>query len=253
MIRALWSSRLVKEEEGIVALLTFLFMMTIGIIVLFTLWGLAYTSGAYTTLYGATQAAAYAAASEVRFVPEGGTTSQLPFQCSSTPHCTSGRTSETAKQLLAAALERGPANSGLIRRDGPYGLSYPGTVRLLDENGNGMDGVLAYEVQIPPGAAAELDPACGGSVIDPENGSRTIRTCWVNPFPDFGVQDQNYVSGVVVIAEATIPFVPTCDGLNWSIGDLNVNLCPRVRIRASVPARSGQQQSFSGTNEPFAP
>lgn len=255
LCRTLVRSRLAQEEDGIVALLTFLFIMTIGVVVLFTLWGLSYTSGAYTTLYGATQAAAYSAASEVTFAPSNSTIQQLPFQCNSTPNCTSGRTAEAAKALLRVALA--PTSGGAIGEDGPYGLHYPGgselgSVRLLDENGNQMDGVLAYEIQIPPGAAAQLDPNCNGSAFD-EGGESVIRTCWANPFPDFGVQDENYVSGVVVVAEAFVPFIPACDGRNWSIGNLSINLCPVVRIRTSVAARSGQQQPFGGTNEPLRP
>lgn len=248
-------SRMAQEEEGIVAILTFLFIATIGIVALFALWGLSYTSGAYTTLYGATQAAAYSAASEVTFAPGDSTIQQLPFQCNSTPNCTSGATAQAAKALLGAALA--PTGGGAIGVAGPYGLHYPGggepgSVRLLDAAGNQMDGILAFEIQIPPGAAAQLDPDCNGSVID-ANGESSIRTCWANPFPDFGVQDQNYVSGVVVVAETVIPFVPLCSGRNWSIGSLSVDLCPMVRLRVSVAARSGQQQAFGGTNEPLQP
>lgn len=241
----------VRTEEGVVALLTLIFMMFIGFTSLTILWGLSYTSGAYTTLYGATQAAAYSAASQVDFGGAG--LAQPPFDCGtnwssslagSPPSCVDGKTAEAARGLLRAQL---PCSGG------PYGLRYcpsnppAGNVQLIDENGHISNGILAYEIAIAPGAAQAADPDCDGlaSANTPE--AQGQRTCWRNPYASAGsnpygvsaVGAPNYSSGVVVVAVASIPFVPGCS---------LAQICPQLQLLAAVPASTGQQQPFTGTN-----
>jgi hypothetical protein len=238
-----------RDEQGVIALLTLLFIMTVGLLSLMIVWALGYTSGAYTTLYGAAQSAAYAAASEVN--PGAGSSfSQPPFDCgsgfSSTPAgssvvCTNGRAATAARALLTSELS--PSNSAGNGAP-PYGLSYSqgggGTVQLLDGNGNAIDGVLAYEIALPPGAAHNSDPNCVGTAADPSGGN-PIRSCWTNPASDFGVADFNYSSGIVVIARATVK-MPMCPQF------LLQGLC-NYTITVSVPARIGQQQVFPSFNK----
>lgn len=224
-----------EDERGIIALMTLIFMMNCGFFVLLMIWAIGYQSAASTNLYGATQAAAYAAASEVELGNATQSGYQLTFDCGnfdstlagSSTRCTGGRTAEAARASMAAHLA--PGAKGKAR----FGLTYPnGTVELVDENGSAFDGVLAFEIPYPSGAAYLVDDNCSGSAT-PDGAVTAIRTCWRNPTTDFGVADPNYVSGVVVIARASIPLFPGCP--RSIFGDF----CART-ISASVPARSAQ-------------
>lgn len=232
MIRLLLEQlRRTGREEGAVALLTLVFMMTVGMVMVIVLFGMSYVSAAHTTLYQATQAAAYAAANEIVTPANGGGTSQLPFDCGPnfdwaqpSPVCTSGRTAQAAKTLLSDTLN----GAG-----GKFGLSFPGSVRLVDTSGNTVDGPLAYYVSDSAGVAQAEDPGCGGIYGN-------TRTCWTNPVGDIGVGDSNYVSGVVVITQATVPFVPGCT--SW--------ICPTFTIQVAVSARAGQVIPGKNYNAP---
>jgi hypothetical protein len=213
-----------RSEEGVVALLTLIFLSTVGLLLLYLLFVVGFVSGAHTELYGATQSAAYASASEVRFGDPGNR--QPPFNCQpgfdstlagSSPRCAGGRTARAAREVLREQL------------NGRYGLRYGQNVITLDEEGNPFDGVLAYEIALPPGAAKEADPVCFGYY---DAGERRLRTCWTNPGVE-GVQDFNYNAGVIVRTRAQVE-VPACPDLFLR------GLC-RVRLEVSIPARAGQQ------------
>lgn len=218
-----------RAQAGAVALLTLVFMLTLGLASMMMLWGIGYSAGAYTTLYAATQAAAYAAVSEVSL--EGaGAGAQLPFDCGASfdalaaePVCRDGNAGLAAKLMLGIALR------------GQFGLSYPGAVRLVDSAGNEIDGVLAFYIPLAPGVARAADPGCSG-IVATENAR--VRSCWRNPgrifgqaAGDFFVSDPNYLSGIVAITEAEIPFPPSCRSA----------LCPTITLRVAVAARQGQQ------------
>lgn len=221
--------RRLRGEEGIAMLLTVVFLMGAGMVIIFTIWGVAYTTTAQTRLYGATQAAAYAASNEVQFASsdQGYVGVQPPFACNDAnigvpgnlnPVCTSGETVDTARLLLQESLQ------------GQLGISYPGNVQLLDAQGNVTNGVLAYQVGVSSGAARSVDPLCSGSgLIDSTN----YLTCWLNPGRDiFNSGQKNYSSGIVVITRVTLPFVPGCTA-TW--------ICPRFTFTNAVPATVGQQ------------
>jgi hypothetical protein len=226
--------------------MTLLFMMFVGFTSLFILWGLSYTSGAYTTLYGATQAAAYAAASQVDL--GSGALGQPPFDCgsgwdSSTsasgpyPVCQTGRTFQAAQDLLASQF---PCNGRV-----PYGLRYcadgSGNVQMGDGS-HVSNGILAYEIAVAPGAALKADTSCSGfTVINAAESQQAQRTCWQNPYSAATVRAFNYSSGVVVVTTASIPFVPGCTSSRFLF-------CPQLLILTAVPASVGQQQPFTGTN-----
>jgi hypothetical protein len=222
-----------SEEEGIAMILTIVFLMTAGMVMIFMIWGIAYTTSVQTRLYGATQVASYAAVNEVVFAGGYGASPgvQPPFACNnggldeptnSNPVCDSGQAADTARTLLQASLQ------------GQLGLSYAtdgsGNVQLLDAQGNVTNGILAYQVGVGSGAARSVDPGCAGTA---EIDSTTYRTCWLNPGRDlFNGGQKNYSSGVVVITKVTVPFVPGCNSLI---------LCPRFTFINSVPATVGQQ------------
>jgi hypothetical protein len=219
-----------RDEGGVIALLTLGFMTSVGFLLLFLLWSAGYTAGARTTLYGAAQSAAYAAASEVNY---GGDQAhaQPMFDCgtgfdttdtTASPICVNGRTANAARQAMAASLSRGS-----------YGLNFGANVQLVDVGGNVINGVYAFEVGMAPGAAFVADPSCNGSVLQ---GTIPIRTCWKNPAANVQVRDSNFSSGIVVVAQATVT-LPMCPR------GLLGNICDQT-IRVSVPARTAQQQVF---------
>jgi hypothetical protein len=229
------------RDRGIFAMVTLIFMGTMGLALLSVLWGLTYATAVGNTLYGATQAAAYAAANQVDFsVPTGG---QLPYDCGSgfdpaaeQPRCTTGPTADVARQVLQGSLH------------GQLELSYPGNVQLIDETGAAFDGVLAYQIDKAPGDAHAIsvalkDDTCQFPVqFNPESGQNE-RLCWRNPLGDIFSRDRepNWVSGVVVITQVSLPFFPYCK-TSW--------FCPTMTYRYAVAARQGQQtpgQDWSNT------
>lgn len=244
--------RLIAEEKGIVALLTLGFMTFIGFTSLLVLWGLSYTSGAYTTLYGATQAAAYASVSQVDVAAQS--SAQPSFDCGDNFNssvsggsavCTQGRTAQAARDLLSSQVPCSKA---------PYGLHYcsdgSGNVKLLDDALNPSNGILAYEVAYAPGAAFVADSQHNCDNFDPQG----QRICWTNPYAAIAVTSHNYSSGVVVATQATIPFFPGCNLDSYlkaffpHRGAGLPNIC-RVTFLVTVPASVGQQEPFPGTNQ----
>lgn len=242
MKRLIFARLHATRDRGIFAMMTLIFMGTMGLALLAVLWGFAYATAVGNTLYGATQAAAYAAANQVDFTSNssGG---QLPYDCgggydttADQPHCTGGSTADIARQVLQGSLH------------GQLELRYPGNVQLIDGSGASFDGILAYQIDASPGEARNIslaigDPTCQVPIYTNPDDGTSERVCWRNPLGDIFSRDRepNWISGVVVITQVQLPFFPYCK-TSW--------FCPTMTYRYAVAARQGQQtpgQSWSAT------
>lgn len=242
MKRLIFSRLRASRERGVFAMVTLIFMGTMGLALLSVLWGLTYATAVGNTMYGATQAAAYAAANQVDF-SGGSSAGQLPYDCGAgfdpavdQPRCTGGSTAAIARQVLQGSLH------------GQLQLTYPGNVQLIDETGAPFDGVLAYQINRAPGDAYNISQAIGDTScqvpvqFNSDNGENE-RICWRNPLGDIFSRDRepNWVSGVVVITQVQLPFFPYCR-TSW--------FCPTMTYRYAIAARQGQQtpgQDWSAT------
>ena len=252
MIRFLLQRRF--REEGAIALATFAFIVFVGLVILLTLWGIAYTTGAYNALYSANQSAAYAAATVTRpsWEPKDTPSDQPLITCGRRARLQDGNNSyvtvcyddpgrsdeaiDAAQQVLAASL--GSSKS----RPGPFGLYYDGgssdegigSVRLVGPRGARGQGdlITIHEITMSPADARNL---AEGLDLCPEDGIaeagyiedlEPIEVCW--RLRDEGITyPRQYHAGVVVRSEAKLPLLPICSESNY---------CPTFRLQAVAAA-----------------
>jgi hypothetical protein len=232
---------LVRSESGVMVLLTLVLCLLLIIPTVLLVWQIAYIQAAQSQLATTAVAAAYAATEETQFGSGTPTndSNQLRFDCGpgfaeaaaqvADPHCTSGRTANAARALFSAQLQ---GQFGLVfRADGS------GSVHLADENWQPLDGVLAYEITLPSGAAAQIaDPGCTSAFqADPQSGART-RVCWINPTERNSQPQVKFNSGVIVNATAVVKLPQGCAG-SW---------CLSYTIHVSESSGQGQQPTPSG-------
>lgn len=246
------------REDGVVALMTLLFFALAGMTLILLIWAISISTGAYNALYSATQSAAYAAANvvEQQSPAEGAAlgSGQLPWSCSPAVGTTEssnfqcrasgggrGNTFVAAHYSLMASLG---ADAQGRSQPGNFGLSYPGTVSLADENGNALPmsdpWILAYQIDQSPGLAANRcypssNDAVGFSTTSgaggPGSPDRRI-SCW-RFFEDGVWFPWHYESGVVVRTVADLNLIPGCSaGNEW--------ICPATQLQATAAATQSQ-------------
>lgn len=231
LIRGLRGSH---SEGGVMMLLTLVLCLFVLVPSVIVGWQMAYLQAAQSKLSTTAVAAAYAAAEQIQYGSDATNGSaQLPFDCGPTfdaaalivdPHCTQGRTADAARAVFTRALT------------GEWGLTYnsngSGSVKLADENWQPLNGVLAYEISLPSGAAARLAaPGCQNPFQpDPDTGEST-RVCWINPAERNSQPQVQFVSGVVVNATATVKLPQGCSG-RW---------CLTVTLHVSESSAQAQQ------------
>lgn len=225
------------REDGAIALLTMVFMIVLGIVLVITLWSIAYATGAYNQLYAATQAAAYAAVGQTQ---PGYSGAQLNFECGSASYglpdgataCSGGGVMNAVNAIFTASFQ--PASCGRVLTG--FGLTWTtgsscSTVSLYDAQGNPANYVEAYYVPISPGAAQSLYEAAGSPscpYVAQQDGVTTDLICWGSP--ESGVASfPIFTSGIIVRTGIDLQ-PPVC----YSFA------CPVFDLRISVAAEEGQ-------------
>ncbi len=238
----------VAAEDGAIAMATLCFLIFTGFIVITTLWGIAYITGAYNTLYSANQAAAYAAATatgETSSAPSP----QLRFACSSRSGpldtvCMAGPSMNAASAVMSATFAP--------NAPGSFGLSYDSgagpRVRLTGAGyGAGANQISIYEIGMPASRARQLaqapppegaggcNPGAGSDhgVYDPYPQDQLPGTlvCW--RLSEFGIEySPQYQSSVVTRAAVDLPLLPGCDA----------SFCPVISLRTVAAATQDQPE-----------
>lgn len=219
--------RQLADERGAMALMTLVFLMCAGFVMIVFLWVIGYAGGAYNTIQGAAQTTAYAAVGAV--MTTGG--DQPRFDCGPVERadglCLQGSTFNTAQKALAISLSTSKANWGLS-----YNPALPNPsnrVCFADPYGNCLTqpGVYAYNVAFPPGVARQIDPDCQGTA---SSVGLSGRSCWI--LMHAGVGEPQYVSGVAVYL-TTVVELPGCVA-SW---------CPQQPITAVAAASQAQDET----------
>jgi hypothetical protein len=220
------------REDGVIALLTLVFMMVLGLVIIATLWSIGYATGAYNELYSNSQAAAYASVG--RTVTNNSGSSQLDFDCSNRTSnldftCSSGSTFAVTQQVLSRAFR------------GQFGLTYSsdntGSVRLTDENYNAANLIYAYYIPRSAKSAEQTVQDNGGSCpyilrSGPDNATATELMCW--QVATGGLNTPHYESGVVVHAVAAVK-LPGC---NLAICATDLQVTTAATISQAAPTGS---------------
>ena len=235
-----------RREAGAIALATLAFMIVLGLVSIVTLWSIAYATGAYNSLYAATQSAAYAAVGQTVPGISGTGQGQLDFNCNSgntgtagNPVCGSGHVINIVNAIFSASFPQSGGGPG-------YGLTWDnnagGTVQLTDATfAPNSDAVYAYYIEDSSGAAKAAWAADGHNCAPTLNGVPQPLLCWsiseqgaaggagavTAPAPQF-------VSGVAVYTAAIIP-LPVC----------LASFCAHVTLHVAVAASEAQAQPLS--------
>ncbi len=199
-----------RRQRGVIALLTLVWMMTLGVVCWFTLWAIGWATGQYDVLYSSAQEAAYAAVGTA--LPTSNGSEQLAFDCGIrysplTGVCPGGQTLAAVHRVLAASLGPGiPGRFGLCYGSG-CGQQNVQLTEAQQPAGSGQpaDEVYAFNIGIPPGLAQKDDPnrTCPATVPDP-NGGGQVRACWQVP-AYLGTSVPHYTSGVMLSVTAQAP------------------------------------------------
>jgi hypothetical protein len=252
------------NQRGAISVLTLVFMLLIGVIIIIFLWTIAVLTGAYNTLYIANQNAANAAAGAASTEELQG--AQLGYLCQS-PGQPVASPSSTACSLPTnspgdqAQLEL--ENAGAVfaarkvmretLRNRPFGLRFTGAdknVQLIPEPwvtpANNREYVLLYNVALSKGeissrlaAGASCQIPSGrfyGRLSDSPPGSASIH-CW-QVKEDGMLFAQQYNSGVITRARAQIELFPNCPAIITA-------LCGRQEITVNAAATLRQPPSSS--------
>jgi hypothetical protein len=216
-------ARLVREE-GAIALATLAFMIVLGLVAIVTLWSIAYATGAYNSLYEASQSAAYAAVGQTVPTASGSSVSQLDFNCNGGLDpgtdgnyiCTGGTVMAVVDATFTASF---PAPNGGVAPG--FGLSWDdantGEVQLANNNFQPANEVYAYYISQTPGAAeaewkaaSPSEPACPAYYS--LDGITQDLICWgvteTNAAGPIG-GDPHFSSGVVIYTIARVK-IPGC-------------------------------------------
>jgi hypothetical protein len=227
-----------RREDGAVALATLAFMIVLGLVSIITLWSIAYATGAYNSLYAATQSAAYAAVGQTVPATPNSSQGQLDFNCNPEPNagtggnpvCDGGNVMAIVNATFTASF---PApNSGILSG---FGLTWNdaqgGSVQLADANNAPISGptyVYAYFVPDTPGAAraawlAQGSGSCPATVTLGGLGQPQF-LCWSvrEQAGAYGIggTDQ-FSSGVIIRTFAQIK-IPGCIAFFCAQTDLHV-------------------------------
>jgi hypothetical protein len=251
----------IRNEEGVIALLTLGFFMACGLVLIVLLWGISFATGAYNTLYISTQSAARSAAQVTE--RQSGNSQQPSFACDSGPAIMSNRFTcggpvaldkndsfDAAYESLNAALN--PGQNGQDGVPGRFGLIGPGytpkgtevQVKMLGPGFNpcpsNQNCISLYSFGFS--SANQRDQA--RSICEPWDDNSEYKllsngqglACWSLPGTggiDFGA---NYESGVVVRTRADITIPPGCTA--W--------FCPFLLVSVAAAAKQSQ---ISAPNE----
>jgi Flp pilus assembly protein TadG len=227
-----------RDEEGAIAILTLFFMIVLGLVLITTLWSIAYATGAYNELYAGTQAAAYAAVGQT--TESTGNQQQLDFECGGGSYalsdgataCNGGGVMDAVDAVFATSFPAAQCGSSFGTG---FGLSWTtgsscSTVQLLEASGNPADYVEAFYVPATPGDAQSIWEGAGRPTCPyfaSQEGLPTELVCW--SAPDLLVQTNHFTSGVIVRTGVSIK-LPGCSPI----------LCPTYDIRLAVAASEAQ-------------
>lgn len=227
------------EEEGVIAIITLMFLLTAGIASIVLLWSIGIATGAYNKLYIANQAAAYAAVTTATS-PDPAINpgrNQLVFRCGfsalvlgDSTVCADGNTFTVAENVFQRSLSENPSGGG------NFGIRYNVTGDNTDfyavaSNGNSdigpqYPGLNIYEV---PNSATKTRLNCSSSA----SGFVQPSGCW-RVVEDGVTFPWQYTSGVVTRAKTTIPSVPgLCSGTG----------CPHITLQVKASASLNQVQA----------
>jgi hypothetical protein len=234
-----------SAHDGAVALLTLVFMVGAGLVMIVFLWSIAYATSVYSYQLQANQAAAYAAVQSVITGSGEGEEAggQLVFDCGpsydpATGWCTAGKTFTAADSALRNAL---PATVVNGRRAGRFNLVYDptggGNVFTLRTTEGAVvpdRGIYAWSIPYDPAEARRVDGNCDnqpdpGINPAPQGGPPY---CWTfSPFgPNARADDEHhYTSGVAIYLASTIS-LPGCVA-SW---------CPTWQIHTGASATQDQ-------------
>jgi hypothetical protein len=207
-----------QNQTGAVALMTLGYMIACGMICLVTLWGIANATGAYNTLYGVTQSAAYAAASQTDPTSIG-ETGTVRFLCDgSAVECRSGATFNAAQNAAITGLSAGVP--------GRFGLTY-GVAQFTDLNGNytGSPLIYAYSPVVSPGEAETYFNDTGSCTRYNAETQQESLICW--DLNDAVSSSVNFEPGVAVYMRAEIPLCMS-------------SLCPNIGLSTAAAATTSQ-------------
>lgn len=253
-----------QQRQGFVSIMTIVFMLTIGMVVLFTLAILGQAATSQARLQQAAQTAAQAAV-EQSDVP-GEDDQQIQIACddnnfkllasSSEPICRSGEALDAAQASLRAnlACDQGLLFPGAISRSGNSNACTSPNVELT----NG--GIDIFNLNETPGASIT---AASQNILDDDQTacdlqhnsaqfagttSSVQRVCWreESVSVDGAHSPVHFTSGVIVRLTATIPlgFLGTCDNQSATFS----LLCQKLKLQASGVAAYALQTQLTETD-----
>lgn len=221
-----------KKEEGAIALMTMIFMASIAIASIVTLWSIANVTGAYNKLYIANQSSAYSALTTANSDASSlGISNQLTFNCGASytgdGRCREGETFDVALEVLERSLNDGTAKNsfGLVYRGpGAAGNNVIPYTNGQSLTGGMITGVTVFELTNTPRRSERFCNLASGNgttrfYTGPETNNSPQLACWRTNEPGIQVPFQ-YTTGVVTQAYAIIPKVPGIPALGYT--DLNV-------------------------------
>lgn len=227
-----------REEEGAIALMVLVFMMTAGVATILTLWSIGSITGAYNKLYIANQAAAYSAATTAgRSVY--GDYQQLVFNCNGVQGdgttCGPGdRTFDVANDVFGKTLTNSSGYGGFgLRYDSNNIYAGSNTANLFTALNRSRitreGGLEIYEIASTPEQAkirCNNINAGAGDTYKEYNGALT---CW--RIIEGGIEfPWQYTTGVLTQAEATVPKIPGLCSASSSFCQVNL----KVKAAASL-------------------
>jgi hypothetical protein len=238
----------ISSQRGVIALLTLVFMIFLGMTMLVLLWGIARVTGAFNTLYAANQSAAYAALSStkvseagpvrVRIDCDGSLRSADPGVepatiCERSGSGTVPPALVAADSVMRATLGAGQNRFGLCYDGNPSGGPCPAEteVRLVAEYSGGASWSPSFKAFNMPQRVSTYSCINGSGEVEIPEGKDVRATssqiaCW--GLREYGqIYNPNFETGVITRAQARVDYFPGC---------LNANLCPRAEIRVAASA-----------------